>query len=45
MGNKIILATGIVDCLDLRAAVRKYQAFGGRTREINFAHFLATKSL
>ena len=28
----------------LRVAVRKYRAFGGRTREINFAHFLATKS-
>ena len=27
----------------LRAAVRKYQAFGGRTREINFAHFSGYK--
>ena len=27
----------------LRVAVRKYRAFGGRIREINFAYFLATE--
>ena len=31
-------------CVFLRVAVRKYRAFRGGTRKINFADFLAKKS-